>query len=115
MPYRITKQYTRGSEQRLSQTFQNEGDAKTFITTKIANDISLNVKVIYRLYDGDDLVGKFDSSETQIAADQSNQGEGAQGKGRTSSFNPTPFNTSPRPANAPRGWVKDEDEEEKKK
>jgi hypothetical protein len=44
---------------------------------------------------------------------QIQENETKQGQGQSSSFRPTPFNTSPRPAGAPHAWVKDDDKEDK--
>jgi hypothetical protein len=120
MQYKITKQYGRGSEIQFAQ-FNELSDAQVFIEKiKLPEDVALNVKIIYRIFEGLDLVKEYDPSKMDTSSGSSSQGASESqgsggGKGSKSTFSPTPFNTAPRPAGTPQKWVIDKDEEDKDK
>ena len=106
MLYRVTKQYARGSGDTLVAQFKDANDAKLFIQARLLEDARLKVKVIYRLMEGMDLIEEF----TEAQGEESGSSSGAGAQQRTS-FQPTPFNATPRPSGMPSNWLKDEDED----
>lgn len=113
MHYKVFIHYGRGSDI-LSAQFRDLADAKLFIERKLANDTSQPSKMIYRLYDMDELIKEYDPVKEPAQSGQAKTQQGSQGKGSGASFRPTPFNTTPRPAGSPQKWIIDPDEEEKK-
>ena len=118
MRYRVTKQFGRGSESPCAQ-FDDLNDAKLFVEIKLSSDASLNVKTIYKIYQGYDMLEEFNPSESGGAASSSttttSSSQGSGGKSSGATQRPTPFNTAPRPTGMPHKWLKDDDEDEKKK
>lgn len=110
MQYQVTKQYAR-DEERACAEFNDLSDAKIFIVAKMEADASLNVKVIYRIFKGMTLIETDDPSQSNAAS----ASEGAQGKGSSASFRPTPLNMTPTPRGLPKKWVVDDQEDDKKK
>lgn len=108
MMYKVKQQYARGTATIVAE-FNNTNDAKLFIYAKLAEDARLKVKTTYQLLEGMDLLEEF--SEGQGTSDSSGSGSGA-GSGQRSSFQPTPFNATPRPPGMPHTWIKDEDNKE---
>jgi len=112
MLYQVTKQYARGSSEILTAQFDDINDAKLFINAKLLEDARIKVKAIYRLLEGADLLEEF--SEAQAAGGVSSSSSAATGGSQQrSSFQPTPFNVSPRPPGMPSNWIKDDDKKEK--
>ena len=116
MQFQVKKQYGRGNELDCAE-FENLNDAKAFIKEKMAEDLALNMKVIYRIYEFFDCIEEFDPEKMKrenIAktGPAENNTQGDQGKG--SGFKPTPFNTAPRPSGVPHKWNVDEDEDKDK-
>lgn len=110
MKYRITKQYPRDQERPCAQ-FHDINDAKFFIEERTKADSMLKIKVIYRLYQGvDDLIFEGDTSKPDAQSTGSDQTASAQGKERSASFRPTPFNMAPRPTGSPQKWIVNKDE-----
>jgi|SRR5579885_31669 hypothetical protein len=107
MQYVVSKKYTRGSDIEFAE-FRELNDARLFITNKMQSDASLNVKVVYTIYDSDKIIEIFDPDKVNF----SSQEQGSQGK--TASFRPTPLNTAPRPPGTPQKWIRDEDDEKNK-
>jgi len=109
MLYKVSKLYSRGTDIYIAE-FQETNDAKMFIDVKLAEDSRLKVKVTYRLYEGLELLEEFTESTGQSGA----AGASSAGASQTqrTSFQPTPFNTSPRPPGLPHAWLKDEDVKE---
>ncbi|OGT41159.1 MAG: hypothetical protein A3F42_00760 [Gammaproteobacteria bacterium RIFCSPHIGHO2_12_FULL_37_34] len=112
MLYQVKKQYGRGSETIFAK-FNDLTDANLFIKSKLAADLAVNEKVIYRIYEGVDLVEEFNSESSNLTAAQSS-GSRSQSQASAAGFRPTPFNATPRPTGTPPKWVKENDEEEKK-
>lgn len=107
MLYKVTKQYGRGTETRIAE-FNDTNDAKKFIQEKLAEDARLKVKATYRLLEGMDVLEEFTESQvTDTSSSSSSSSSG--GAGQRSSFQPTPFNATPRPPGMPHNWIKDED------
>ena len=111
MRYKVSKQYTRGTESYCAQ-FSDINDAKFFIQARLADDAALNVKVIYRIYEFTELMQEFDPNKSGESA---SGGTGSQGKSSEASFRPTPLSSSPRPAGMPQNWRVEKDDEDKKK
>jgi hypothetical protein len=108
MKYSVKKQYARGSDLAFAE-FNELPDAELFIENKLKIDTRLNVKVIYKIYELNEVIATFDPDKVAQSQDQ-----GTQGKSSTASFRPTPFNTAPRPTGTPPKWLKDDEEEDKK-
>ncbi|MDX1900977.1 MAG: hypothetical protein SFW66_03105 [Gammaproteobacteria bacterium] len=117
MSYYITKQFQRGGEV-TDGTFYSVDEAKKSIQDKLRQDQQLKMQVVYRLYDDlDQLQATFDSSSIEQPVSGSSSSESSSSAGKGSGFNPTPFNTAPRPPGIPHSWISDEDKkkgEEKK-
>lgn len=113
--YSVGKQYGRGPETKMPERFQSLEEAKQFVDDKAADDAAMNIKTIYRIYEDGELHSEYDSSKVDLSKRRGEESQGSQGKGSKSTFTPTPFNMAPRPAGTPPKWLKDEDEDEKKK
>lgn len=109
MSYRVTKQYARGSEINC-ETFKALSEARFYVEKHVVADAAMKVKVIYRIYEFQDLHSEYDSSESDFSGEQS---QGSQGKSSGASFHPTPLASAPRPPGMPQNW-REEDEEKKK-
>ena len=107
MDYKVNKQYVRGPESSCAE-FDELYDAKLFVQAKADYDASLNVKVIYRIYQYNQLVDEFDPNKTPMSSQESS----SEGKGKTATFRPTPLNTTPRPPGSPPKWLHDDDDED---
>lgn len=111
MKYTITKQFARGQEIPFAE-FKDLRDAENFIEQlKLPEDVSLNVKIIYRIFEGLDLVRVYDPIKEQTGSSGSQTSTGKSGS--TASFSPTPFNTTPRPAGSPQKWIKEPEDKDK--
>ena len=113
MHYKVFTHYGRGSDLLCAQ-FKDLADAKLFIEQKLAYNANQQLKVIYRLYDMDELIKEYDPVKEPAQSGQTETQQGSQGKGSGAAFRPTPFNMTPRPAGTPQKWIIDPDEEEKK-
>lgn len=114
MHYKVTSQYPGGREM-PSESFKDIPSAKAFIEAKMRENINLKIKVIYRLYEWDDLLEEFDSEKAAFNQSTSGSSDSSGGRGKGASFRPTPLNTTARPPGSPPNWLKDDDEEEGKK
>jgi hypothetical protein len=117
--YRIAKRFEQrgpGSEINIA-SYPTLELAKKEIQRRLEEDSLVNVKAIYSLYEGYDLLESFDQSKLQATPrsnDESSSGS-AGGQGKAQNFRPSPLNTSPRPAGTmPPSW-KDDDEGEDNK
>ena len=108
--YKVTEQYGAGKENPVAQ-FKTEKDARLFFEAKLAAD-TMGVKVIVRLLDMDDLLAEQEPGQ-QSASASSQSSQGGQGQSSTSSFRPTPLNTTPMPKGMPQKWLKDDEDEKK--
>jgi hypothetical protein len=110
MMYRVTKKYTRGSETPADE-FADVASAKIYISDKLAEDALLKLDIVYRIYEGMDMVAEFnqDSAPAVVASESESESQSGQGQAQSSSFQPTPFNMAPRPTGMPQNWVKDLD------
>lgn len=111
MSYKVTKQYGRGPESACAE-FKELTDAQFFIDKKLPEEAALGSAVTYRIMDGMDIISEHDASKVRVEAGVSSGSAGAKGSG--SSFQPTPFNTAPRPAGSPQKWLKDDEDEKKR-
>lgn len=107
MLYKVTKQYARGSDTLVAE-FNDPNDAKLFIKAKLIDDARLKVKATYRLLEGIDVLEEF--SEADTSGSSSSSGGSSAGTGQRSSFQPTPFNATPRPPGLPHNWIKDDED-----
>ena len=113
MMYRVTKKYLRGSAVSLGE-FADKEEALTFITAKLEEDFRYKVNASYQLYQGALLIEEFAANEN--GAEPSGGAEAGSGKpSGTQTFNPTPFNMTPRPGGLPHNWVKDSEKKEDEK
>lgn len=112
MIYRVTKQFSTGSEQPCQQ-FKTLQEAKVYALDSASKNAALKIKVVYRVYEFDDIMETYDSAKVGDEA-QSSSAATTGGKSSGSSFQPTPFATAPRPSGLPHNWVKDSDNKEDK-
>lgn len=112
MNFQVSREYARGGESHFAR-FTERSDAEQFINMKRESDQLMKLKVIYRLYEGSRLLGSFGDDESSLTGGFSGQQTAAAtgGRGTGSSFQPTPFNTAPRPGGVPHNWVKDKDDQ----
>lgn len=93
----VTKRFGRGAETRVKE-FTKEPEAIQFIMEKLKEDQQFKVVAIYGLHEGADLVREFTESDlppdTTSHQDSDNSSASQRGSGQT--FNPSPFNTTPR-------------------
>ena len=113
--FQVTKRFGR-NENRL-QSFKNEREAEIFIFEKLREDKQFKVIATYCLYEGADLIREYNQSDipASTSSSVSDQAGGSQQGGRSSSFNPNPFSTSPKPAGMPQGWGSAKDDEKEGK
>lgn len=109
MLFRVTKQYARGNDILVAQ-FNDANDAKIFINARLIEDARVKVKVTYRLFEGMELLEEFTESSATTGGSSGGSSAGAQ---QRTSFQPTPFNATPRPPGMPSNWLKDEDDKKK--
>jgi hypothetical protein len=113
--YKVTKKYAKGPETQVG-VYKTVGEAKTVIQTKLAEDARQNIKTIYCLYEGFDLLEEFDQNKLETTAPKEDESTGASGQpGSGQRFSPTPFNMTPAPRGLPRSWAKDEEDKTGKK
>jgi hypothetical protein len=107
--YRIGKRFQKGStEQALPGQYNTIEEAKASIQTLMLVDAGLSMKTVYVLHEGMDELESFET-EQFIASQSGSASSGSQqGAGSGQSFNPTPFQTSPRPAGLPPSSFRDE-------
>lgn len=110
MTYKVSVQYGQGRENYFTENFNNANLARDFIKEKMAENTLLR-NTIYRLYEFDDLIETFDAEKMETTPKDNHE---AQGRGQGSGFQPTPFNTSPKPAGMPHNWNKEGPDKEKK-
>lgn len=108
MLYKVKKQYGRGPSQLVAE-FDDIKDAKLFITAHLKDDARLKVKASYQLLEGIDIIQEFTEIEPESDSSSSDSGSSG-GQGKRSSFQPTPFNATPRPPGLPHNWIKDDDD-----
>lgn len=115
MRYKVTKQYARGAES-FCQEFDDIQQARNYINTTLNEEVAMNIKnVTYRISEFGDEVEKYDAQNIPKSTEKPTaESQSSGGKGSGASFRPTPLSTTPRPTGGPQGWLKDEDEEEKK-
>lgn len=110
MLYKVNKQYARGSDIEIA-AFKEITDAKLFMQARLIEDAKLKMDVTYRLLEGSDVLeelgpGAVSQPASMSATTNTSSGGAQQGSG----FQPTPFNTGPRPPGMPSKWQKDEGE-----
>lgn len=113
MHFKVTAQYV-GARELPAEQFNDLNQAKAFIEAKIRDNNLHKVKVIYRLYEWDDLLQEFDPSKMDTSDSPDSSSGASSGGGKGASFRPTPLNTAPRPPGSPPNWLK-EDENDKDK
>jgi hypothetical protein len=104
--YRVTRKFGRGPESQIG-LFKTIPEAKKLIEEKLAEDAKLNLKAIYGLYEGMDLMEEFDQSHVveKSAGSESSASQKSSGQ----RFTPSPFNTAPAPKGIPRSsWSSDD-------
>jgi hypothetical protein len=115
MHFKVTAQYA-GARELPGEQFNDITAAKTFIEEKMRENAVLKVKVIYRLYEWDDLLQEFDPSKMEAPESSSSDSSGSQGPGGAGArFRPTPLNVTPRPPGIPPNWIQDEEDDKKGK
>jgi len=112
MLYKVVKKYTRGGDIPVAE-FSDVNDAKMFIRNKLAEDLRLKVDVRYQLREGFDILQEFSQQDAQDGGSSSSSGSGPPQRSSGQSFQPTPFNSAPRPTGMPPNWMKDDDKDKK--
>jgi hypothetical protein len=110
MLYKVVKRYARGGDIPAAE-FSDINDAKLFIRHKLVEDRALKVDVRYQLREGFDVLQEFSQQDVQAEGGSSSAGSPQRSSGQ--SFQPTPFNSAPRPTGIPHNWVKDDDKDKK--
>lgn len=114
MHYKVTSQYA-GAREIPGEQFDDLNKAKAFIENKMRENAALKLKVIYRLYEWDDLIQEFDPSKMAApTAGSGESGSGSQGQGKGASFRPSPLQSSPRPPGVPPSSFKDDEDDKGK-
>lgn len=103
-PYKVSKDNLTAH---ALAVFTDLSDAELFVEDKLTHTTAITT---YYIFDKDVLMTEMN----QRIKKRSQQEEGSQGKGQSSSFRPTPLNTSPRPPGTPPNWVKDENDDDEK-
>lgn len=117
MHYKVTSQYA-GARELPTEQYDDINKAKAYIENKLRENAALKLKVIYRLYEWDDLLQEFDPSKmdpAKLSSEGSDSDNQSQGQGKGSSFSPSPLPTSPRPPGMPASSFKRDDEKDKDK
>lgn len=113
MHYKVTSQYA-GARELPGDQFDDLNKAKEFIQKKMIENAALKLKVIYRLYEWDDLIQEFDPSKMDVSTAGSRESDGgSQGKGKGATFSPSPLQSSPRPPGVPPSSFKDDEKDKK--
>lgn len=87
-------------------------DARLFIEKKLPVDLAANKKITYRILKSNQMLEKFDPAKPPAAAKKEDASQGTvRGTANKMGFRPTPFNTVPRPAGSPQGWIKETSQE----
>lgn len=103
MLFKVTGRYAKGNAKPIA-AFNDEKDAKLFIEAKLAYDAAMNIKVVYELLEGMDVLQEFDPTKLE------NQSAGQSGGSAQSSSGSrmSPLSTSLKPPGMPK-WQTDED------
>lgn len=112
MIYRVTKQFSSGSEQPSNQ-FKDMEAAKLHAYEGASANAALKIKVIYRVYEFDDVMMTVDSSTIahELAASGADSSTG--GKSSGSSFTPSPFATTLQPKGTMPKWNGEDKQKDK--
>lgn len=104
MIYKVTKRYQHGSETQVG-TFKTFVAATEFIQDQLQNDADHKVIATYHLYEGMDLLEKFDQSK-RVEKKNATQGQeaGSQQGGSGQRSGPSPLSTRPQPKGMPQSW-----------
>lgn len=113
MIYRVTKQFSGGSEQPCQQ-FKTLDEARVYAADCASKNAALKIKVIYRVYEFDDVLVTLDSSKISTEAEGSSDAGAVGGKQSGANFRPTPLQTTMRPAGMPQNWSTPPDEDKSK-
>lgn len=65
--FKVVKQYLKGGEIPC-QLFDDLTEARLFIQDEIANEARMNVTVIFRIYDGFDMLEEFSSRDATLSS-----------------------------------------------
>jgi hypothetical protein len=111
MIFRVTKQFSSGSEQPSNQ-FKEVEAAKLHAYEGASANAALKIKVIYRVYEFDDVIMTVDS--TIVANELAASGAASSGgKSSGSSFTPSPFATTLQPKGTMPKWNVEDDKKAK--
>lgn len=114
MTYKITKQFGKGSEITEHQTFKALADAKKYADQEAQNQADLKIQVTVRVYDFDEECYTITAQEmNQIKKTEDTGSADKQGQNNASQFNPSPFDTSPKPKGMPAKWDKKSENDDK--
>jgi len=116
MIFKVTKQYADGKEQ-LCKQFKTMKEAKAHAYESASENALMKIKIVYRIYEFDDLLETVDSNNLQPSQTVSAPAEdGAPSGGMQSgaTFKPTPFEMAPRPGGTPPKWIIDPEDDKNK-
>jgi hypothetical protein len=102
MQYSVKGKYLRGGEI-IFDSFKEMNQAKNYIKDKLLADTTLNVKVIYRLYDYDEMIHEYDPDQNSTQAfikNQKNDKQDAQQHSTNTNQRPNPFSITLKPPGA---------------
>lgn len=101
-PFSVSKE---NSVKAALAAFIDLSDAELFVEDRLTHT---RIITTYYIFKNDELIFELNQRIKKKALTE----ESSQGKGRASSFQPTPLNITLRPKGAPANWIKDEDEGE---
>ena len=110
--YKVKRLYQKGVATDIA-SFRDSNEAKFYIEAALERDARLKSNTTYQLFEGMDLMEEFKQGDSEGTS--SSSAGGGQGTQQKSGFQPTPFNAAPRPPGLPPNWLKDEEEDDKKK
>ncbi len=112
MIYRVTQKNARGNEL-LVGNYPSITAAENVIQKKLDDDAMYKLNNSYCLYEGmDDLIKEYTQADRQINPAEETS---SSGQGKSQSFRPSPFSTTPQPKGVMPKWMQDDESEEDEK
>ncbi len=100
MIYKVTKQYGQGLEG-PADAFKTLEEAKAFVQSAAAQDAAMKIKVVYKVYEFDDLLHEVDSSHLVLSvSNQQSEDDSGQGQQSGAHSRPNPLGTTLQPKGA---------------
>ena len=111
--YKVTKQFS-GRPETPDKSFKNEAEAKAYINEQLEKDYNFKIlNTTYHLYEGFDKIGQFTQRDVDFSSKSAASDSSSKGVGAGQSFQPSPFQTAPRPTGLPKSGFKDNEEDDK--